>query len=245
MPSYKHSLDWVCLLCSNKTHTEHITTSRDLEVYPKTCAGALVSHRPTDMAWSNHRVEPIIYAQGGPVGPYAPGKANMTSSFGALDSWLTDPGLRRAVTDLHTPKASKAAVKAKEQADIAQKIIVGDVIQLVSKAGAVLQGEVLAVRRVHGRHGAVQKVRIKGFDHVGGEAGGHHVYWPLAEFDVEILIEAYRLTDEDRAVAVLSGYGEEAFRDMAETRRQALRSSYGAKARRVAEILNAQRGEGG
>lgn len=227
---FRHSLTWRCPQCNHKTGKSYTMPTRNLDLTGgEICAGQVVSHAPTEMMWSAHEVVPI----GGLVGP------STWPERPSFNELITSAGMSETVRRLHTPKPNPALIKAKEQAEIAQKVIVGDVIQLVSKDGAVLQGEVLAVRRNFGK--PVQ-VRLKGFDHVGGKSGGHHVYWPLKKYDVEILVESYRVTEEDRLVCVIGGYSEDAFKTMTEARRLQLRNSYGAKARRAAQIL---KGEGG
>jgi hypothetical protein len=266
--TFEHTLVWHCPACGRSERQVTMAKSREVEVDQKVCAGTLISHPAKNMYWTDHSVletttrpgmvstrqygtpPPRLYAQGGYVGPqvgalsrhHTPGKAvdfNMTSAqrnpFGALGQFV-DATMLQSIAGLHTPRPNPAVVKAKEKAATLAKLQEGDVIQLVSKAGAVLQGEILALRRGN------TSARIKGFDHVGGEAGGHHVYWPLGEFDVEILVESYRVTPEDRIIAVMAGYAPDAFKEMTESRRAALRRTHGAKARRVAELV---KGEGG
>jgi hypothetical protein len=259
---YEHTLLWHCPTCGRTERSRTVASSRNLEVDQKVCTGMLISHGAREMYWTDHSVRPIFsgkvashsYAQGGFI-PTPPNtkETNMANNFhqsGALGGLVTDTSFLSQIgglvadtsflsqiAELHTPKPNPAVMKAKEQAEIVKKIIVGDVIQLVAKAGSVIQGEVLAMKRQRGRVGPPISVRIKGFDHVGGAAGGHHVYWTLAEFDVEILVEAYRITQEDKLIALLGGFSDEAWGRLTEQQRTNYRSSYRCKADRVTELL--------
>lgn len=84
---------------------------------------------------------------------------------------------------------------------------------------AVLEGRVAGVKVKDGG----SQVRIDGFGHTGGNAGGQHVWFPVNQYVVEVLHKAYRFTPEDRVVAAVLGYDERHWRFLTDAERDRLR----------------------
>lgn len=97
---------------------------------------------------------------------------------------------------------------------------------------AVIEGIILGIKEKRG-----PQVRIKGFDHTGGEAGGQHVWLPVRDYQIEVLHKVYRLTDDDRLIAELAGLSVEEWRKLSDDKRVGIRQTYSARARRVKELL--------
>lgn len=105
--------------------------------------------------------------------------------------------------------------------------------RVAKKDAAVLEGVVLDTKEKDGRF----LVRIGGFGHTGGNAGGQHVWFPLADYVVEVLHKAYRWTDEDRAIVAVAALSEVAWERLTEEQRGYSRKLYAPRLERVRQAL--------
>ena len=104
----------------------------------------------------------------------------------------------------------------------------------VPKDAAVLEGQVLGIKE---RPGGSQ-LRISGFDHTGpSRAGGQHVWFAVADYRVEVLHKAYRLTEEDRLIAAVANVSEERWAQLTDDQRATRRRDYADRAERVKRLL--------
>lgn len=99
---------------------------------------------------------------------------------------------------------------------------------------AVLEGKVLGIKY----KGSGSQLRISGFDHTGpSKAGGQHVWFAVADYRVEVLHKAYRLTDEDRLIAAVANVSEERWARLTDDQRASRRRDYADRAQRVKRLL--------
>lgn len=105
---------------------------------------------------------------------------------------------------------------------------------LIAKTdGAVLEGRVVGIKVRNGH----SEVRVAGFDHTGGEAGGQHVWFPVGAYKVEVLHKAYRLTDDDRVLIAIAGISESVWKTLSDHRRDLHRENWGNRVRKVKALL--------
>ncbi len=98
--------------------------------------------------------------------------------------------------------------------------------------GATLEGTVRRVKR--GKDGK-WKIQINGF-----AVSGNNVFWPIGDYQVEVLHRAYRWTPLDRVTAELAGIQEGAWEKASEEYREVTRHRYGARARKIQQVLGVQ-----
>lgn len=100
--------------------------------------------------------------------------------------------------------------------------------RLAKKDGATLEGIVKAVRVKGGR----SKLQIEGF-----AVNGNNVFWPVADYRVEVLHKAYRWTPEDEAIVAISGVSREVWQQYSEESREQGRKTYGPRLAKVRKAL--------
>lgn len=99
---------------------------------------------------------------------------------------------------------------------------------------AVLEGAVLGVKR---KPEQPSQLRISGFDHTGGNAGGQHVWFPVNNYLVEVLHRVFRMTDEDRVLIAITGDTEAYWKSLSDAARQRQRETYATRVARVKRAL--------
>jgi hypothetical protein len=102
-----------------------------------------------------------------------------------------------------------------------------------ARDAAVIEGVILGIKEKHGG----PQVRIKGFDHTGGKAGGQHIWLPVGDYHVEVLHKTFRMTPADRVIAELAGVSESAYRAASDNQRISWRQSYSKRAERIAALF--------
>lgn len=82
------------------------------------------------------------------------------------------------------------------------------------------------------------QIRLEGFGHTGGKAGGQHVWFAVENYKIEVLKKAFRWTERDRVIAELvGGPAGQQWATLPETRRTDLRAEYGTRADRIIKLL--------
>lgn len=101
---------------------------------------------------------------------------------------------------------------------------------------AVLEGKVLGIKT----RGGKSELRIAGFDHTGGKAGGQHVWFPVADYRIEVLHKVYRWTDEDRLIAELIPISEKGWEQLTDQQRATYRVNFGKRAEKIRKLLQSE-----
>lgn len=133
---------------------------------------------------------------------------------------------------------ARRASKTPEQKFRELDVRVGDRIRLTTRLHAaqdasVIEGRILGIKE---RDGGSQ-VRVAGFDHTGGGAGGQHVWFPVSQYTVEVLRKSYRWTTDDKIVAEIAGYSESGWEGLDEGARERSRRLHTKRLARIKSAL--------
>lgn len=149
-----------------------------------------------------------------------------------LNEWTAEGEKARLERLARQREAQKTPVQVFNELDLQ----VGDEVKLSSE-GATLQGKILQIKGAQ-QGKLIPELRIAGFDHTGGKAGGQHVFFPVDTHPVaEVISRAYRITPEDKLIAALAGVGEETWIGAGNTYRETQRRRYANKAARVKALV--------
>lgn len=96
------------------------------------------------------------------------------------------------------------------------------------KDGATLEGIVKAVKVKDGW----SRLQIDGF-----AVNGNDVFWPVADYHVEVLHKAYRWTPEDEVIVAILGDSRRAWEERTEATREGLRLAYRPRLVKVRKAL--------
>lgn len=106
----------------------------------------------------------------------------------------------------------------------------------IKKDGAILEGVVTRVKVKSGR----SRIQIDGFD-----TAGNGIFWPVENYQIEVLHRVYRWTEEDRLLAAVLGYSEHAWEIITEDSRASLRLVGGERVAKVKTALGLDKKDGG
>lgn len=112
----------------------------------------------------------------------------------------------------------------------------GDRIRLTTRRApdaSQLEGDVLGVKVRNGK----SEVRIKGFGHTGGRAGGQHVWFPVEDYTIEVLHRSFRWSKDDEILVEVGGFPRSEWEKWTEDRRQRQRDYYAPRVERIKTAL--------